>query len=386
MAMREALGDLRPPHDSLAGIPLPAQTIDLFGHEAIEVALIKAYRSGRMPHALLLSGPAGIGKAVLAFHFIRFIIDHPDPSDPALAGMTRLAPPSYPADDHDGGQETPSPRSGPGGEGLHDKLAKGIHPNVRHLTRAYDERAKRYRTEISVETIRGIIPFLGTSAAEGAWRFIVVDPVDDLNRNAANALLKSLEEPPARTLFLLISHSAGQVLPTIRSRASLVRLSPLSGRAMQAVLKAALSDEDMAGLTPDKMDDLLTIAEGSPRRAIEFLREGGLELHGQLVAALATGDPLIFHKIAERCADPRSGTLTQFHALYCGYLQRRIKGQTEPGHPEAKDWSVPLVTWSDLWDKAGQSLRDVEIYNLDRRQHILNLLETSTAALHRDGR
>ncbi len=98
-------------------------------------------------------------------------------------------------------------------------VASGAHPDLLHLRRPWDDKAKRFRSELTVDEVRRLTPFFGSTASGGGWRVAIVDPADDLNTNAANALLKMLEEPPARGLFLIVSHAPGRLLPTIRSRA-----------------------------------------------------------------------------------------------------------------------------------------------------------------------
>jgi DNA polymerase-3 subunit delta' len=193
----KAAESLAPP-DQITGIVLPRENLHLFGHEAAERVLLEAYRSGRMHHAWLITGPEGIGKATLAFRIARFILANPDPSENSIAVADDLT------------VEAP--------DALIGKIAHGIHPNILHLQRPWDEKGKRYRTEISVDTVRRIVPFLGTTAGEGGWRIVLVDPADEMNRSAANALLKALEEPPPRTLFVLVSQTPGRLLTTIRSR------------------------------------------------------------------------------------------------------------------------------------------------------------------------
>ena len=141
-----ATESLAPP-DQMPGILLPRENLCLFGHKAAERILLEAYRSGRMHHAWLITGPYGIGKATLAFRIARFILANPDPSHKDVATADDL------------GVDAPA--------GLIGKIARGIHPNIVHLQRPWDEKAKRYRTEIYVDTVRRLVPFLGTSAGEG---------------------------------------------------------------------------------------------------------------------------------------------------------------------------------------------------------------------------
>jgi DNA polymerase-3 subunit delta' len=354
LARAPKIEEERPPHDALEGVPLPRQTTALIGHEAAQQALLEAYRSGRMHHGWIIGGERGIGKATLAFRLARFILVHPDPSSPEVAQATDLfVSPEHP---------------------VSRRIAAGAHGNLLHLQREWNDKRSRYRTELQVETVRRIIPFLGTTAGEGGWRVVIVDPADDMNPNAANAILKNLEEPPQRTLFLLVARSRGALLPTIRSRTRTLSLDPLSpANTLEVVRKVA------AGLA--EHDDAILAGElsaGSPRRFIELMREDGVELYRLMRRAIETDDRPAQFKLAG-LASSANGTL-QFLELLEGYLVRRVKDLPEPvgaGRP----LTVPLVTWARLWEKAAFTGREVETYNLDRRQFVLDLLEASAAAI-----
>jgi DNA polymerase-3 subunit delta' len=348
----------RPPHDALEGVTLPRQTRILIGHRHAEQALLDAYRSGRMHHAWILAGERGIGKATLAFRLARFIFAHPDPSAPEVAEAKDL---SVASDDHDA-----------------HWLEIGAHPNVLHLHREWDDQRSRYRSALSVDSIRRITPFLGTTAGEGGWRALIVDPADDMTPNAANAILKSLEEPPRQTLFFLIAKSRGALLPTILSRCRTLNLKPLTAEETQAVV---------GGVAPDlarSPDPALAaeLAGGSPRRLIELQRQEGVELYRLMRQAIEGGKAEARLKLSALAAAPAGAE--QFMDLFKGYLSRRVHGSAEPAGAENPP-TVPLVRWAELWEKATLSGREVETYNLDRRQFVLDLLETSAAALRQPG-
>ena len=344
----------RPPHDALEGIPLPRETTALVGHHAAEQALLEAYRSGRMHHGWILAGERGIGKATLAFRLARFLFAHPDPASPEVAGARDLfVPPDHPAS---------------------RRLALGAHGNLLHLQREWNEDRKRYRTELQVHAVRRIIPFLGTTASEGGWRVVIVDPADDMNPNAANAILKNLEEPPQRTLFLLIVKSRGALLPTIRSRTRTLNLDPLSIAEMEEVVNA-ISPE---GVAAKDASVAAALAAGSPRRFIELTRQNGVELYRLMREAIEASDRQAQFRLSGLASGSSSGQ--QFMELFEAYLSRRVKRQPEPVSGRNPP-DLPLVTWAELWEKATFSGREVEEYNLDRRQFVLDLLETAAAAV-----
>ncbi|MDP3898637.1 MAG: DNA polymerase III subunit delta', partial [Mesorhizobium sp.] len=239
-------------HDSLPDIPEPAENPFLVGHGVAADMLSAAYRSDKLHHALLLTGPKGIGKATFAFHLAHHLLKHPKSTD---------APATF---------ETPDM-----GSSLSRQIASGAHRSVLHLTRPYDEKSKKFRTDVTVDEIRRVSRFLSMRSHDDSYRIVIVDPADDMNRNAANALLKNLEEPPARAIFILISHAPGGLLPTIRSRCQMLRMAPLGVDDLDAVLRSLGS-----GLPaePAARAALAARAGGSARQAILLADYGGFEI------------------------------------------------------------------------------------------------------------
>jgi DNA polymerase-3 subunit delta' len=164
--------------DVASDLPHPRATTALFGHAEAQRALLDAYRSGRVPHAWLIGGPPGIGKATLAYRFARFVLAHPD----AQASDVRLARSLAVDPDH------PVAR----------RIAAQSQNDLFALERVINEKTGKLYTVIRVEDVRRAVAFFGTTAGEGGWRIAIVDSADELNRESANALLKVLEEPPPR--------------------------------------------------------------------------------------------------------------------------------------------------------------------------------------------
>jgi len=207
-----------PEPDRVAGHPHPRETPRLFGQEPAEQGFLAAWRDDRLHHAWLLRGPRGIGKATLAYRIARALIaDGPGPGQ-AGAPATLDAP-----------QDCP--------------VATRIHarsePCLAVLRRAVNDKTGRLRSQIAVDDVRAVRRFLSLSAADGGWRVVIVDAADEMNRSAANALLKVLEEPPARTALLLVAHSPAALLPTIRSRCRTLDLRPLGPAELAAALTQA---------------------------------------------------------------------------------------------------------------------------------------------------
>jgi DNA polymerase-3 subunit delta' len=357
MARAPKIEEERPPHDALDGVAAPRETDFLVGHHAAEQALLDAYRSERMHHGWILCGERGIGKATLAFRLARFMLAHPDPGAPEVAAAPDLTV----------SPEHPAAR----------KVAAGVHPNLLHLQREWDEKRRRYKSELSVDIVRRVTPFLGTTAAEAGWRIVIVDPADDMSRSAANAILKILEEPPRRTLFLLIAWSRGGLLPTILSRCRTLELDPLAPEETEEVVRLVAPD-----LAEPRRDALAAaLAGGSPRRLIELRRRDGVALYRLMLDALG-GDRQAQLRLSALAAEP--ATTDQFLDLFEGYLLRRVRNLPELGQGAAPP-GPPLVSWAELWEKAALSGQEVETYNLDRRQFVLDLLESAAARLHASG-
>ncbi len=188
----------------------PVPNADLIGHETAEATMLRAFAARRMPHAWLLTGPNGIGKATLAFRFARWILAGPNRN----AANLNLA-----ADD-------PVLRM----------IDSGGHPDLRVLAREINEKTGKLRSEIAVSQARAAVDFLRLTPALGGWRVVIVDAADDLSTEAANALLKAIEEPPPRALFLIVAHAISRVIPTVRSRCQRLLLNPVPDAAVIDIL------------------------------------------------------------------------------------------------------------------------------------------------------
>ena len=186
----------------------------MIGHHDAEKAFLEPWTSGRLHHAWLLAGPQGMGKGAFAARVARFLVTH----DRAGVGGAPLS-----LDD-------------PGDEQAGRLVSADNHPEIIHLTRQVKDKSKDLARNITIDQVRGMIRRLHLSLSLGAWRVVVIDAVDDLETDGANALLKTLEEPPAQTLFLLVSHSPGRLLPTIRSRCRILRFQPVERDVMTAWL------------------------------------------------------------------------------------------------------------------------------------------------------
>lgn len=333
-------------HDTLEGVPEPAETPVLVGHEEAAGMLVNAYRSGKLPHALMFVGPVGIGKATLAFHLAHHLLKYPRHQE----APAQLA--------------VPDPASP-----LFRQIAQGAHPSVLHLTRPLNERTKAYKSVVTVDEIRKVSSFLSLTSHDGGYRVVIVDPADDMNANAANALLKNLEEPPVRTLFILIVHAPGSLLPTIRSRCQVVRLSPLEPLQLTSVLEAV--GQSSAG------GEVAERAGGSVRNALMLAQYGGLEIAQALDDLVHS--PRYEVGSAHRLADVVAGRdgavpfdIFNRHALDLLSGEAR---QAALGGNLARAKSL-----TDAWQDARNAIIEMETYNLDKKQHALSMIDRLNSA------
>lgn len=254
------------PPDQIEGVSHPRDTPVLYGQSTAEQAFLEAYATGRLHHGWLLTGPRGVGKATLAWSIARFLLATPPVEDGGLFG----APP--PPTSLTVEPEHPVAR----------RIAAGAEPGLKSITRSENEKTGRMRDVISVEDVRKLAGFFQLSAADGGRRVVIVDSADDMNPQAANALLKMLEEPPARATLLLISHQPSALLPTIRSRCRVLRLNPLGPDDMGRALGQAGIDQGQ------NTDALAELSLGSVGAAVRLSQLDGLQTYADLLALLGS--------------------------------------------------------------------------------------------------
>ncbi|MBO9401305.1 DNA polymerase III subunit delta' [Shimia sp. R9_3] len=264
-----------PEPDRVEGAPHPRETFALFGQESAEVDFLTAVNSQRLHHGWLISGPKGVGKATLAWRIARFLLTLPPEAEGGLFGD---APPEHTSLNVD--PEHP----------VSHRIRALSEPGVFLLRRGWagstdsardkSRHEGKFASEIRVNEVRELTGFLHMSMADGGRRVVIVDSADELNVNAANALLKMLEEPPARTVMLLISHQPSRLLPTIRSRCRELRLNPLTPEDMHAALT-------QAGFEAAESPALSELAGGSVGEALRLLQQDGLTLYSELLALFA---------------------------------------------------------------------------------------------------
>jgi DNA polymerase-3 subunit delta' len=336
----------------------------LIGQDAAAALLESFQRSGRLPHALILSGPRGVGKATLAFRFARWLLAREGGggglfgSDAPAAGLA-----VDPADP------------------VFRRVAAGGHPDLMTLERTVNEKTGRLRDEIVVEDVRAVGAFLRLTPSEGGWRIVVVDSADDLNRNSANALLKVLEEPPRQALLLLVSHAPGRLLPTIRSRCRTVALRSLDDGEVSQLLRRYRPETDR-----EEEAILIRLAEGSIGRALDLADAGGADLYREivgLIASLPALDVKAVHALGERLARGEAAddfrTVADLVSWWLARLaragaRRALPEEIVPGEEAAMRrllGRAGLDQWVALWEKTTLLFARADGLALDRKQVVL---------------
>jgi DNA polymerase-3 subunit delta' len=297
----------------------------LFGHGEAVAAFRESLDSGRLHHAWLISGPEGVGKATFADKAALRVLA-------AGAGPSLALPGLDVPDDH------PIARL----------VEAGSHPDLVRLERAQKDSGELARS-ITVDQVRGLQRLFGNTASLSPWRVVVIDSADDLERGAANALLKNLEEPPPSSLFFLVSHATQRLLPTIRSRCRQLRLAALDDDAMTSALEAALPDAE-----DEEIKALAEAGQGSPGRAIAFrgLDIAGLERAMRELAA--TGDPVNARRsalAAALCLKAAQPRYEAFLARAPSFIAAEARRRSGAGLAEA------LRLWERASDLASGAVR-----------------------------
>lgn len=327
----------------LLGILRPRETEGLVGHRAAQDAFAAGIRDGRLHHAWLIGGPTGIGKATMAYRVARRLLAYPRGGGPDTLDVA--------ADDP-----------------VRGKIAGLSHPNLVALRRHRTQGAKALPTKISVDVVRRALNLFSATAADSGWRICILDSAEDLNANAANALLKVLEEPPPRALFLILAHQPGRLLPTIRSRCRSLMLRPLSGEEVAQVVRGLpppFPQPDEAALAR-----AITLCEGSVARALAMLDPvtAGLVAEVEtLLSRAATPDWGRVLKLAETLAGRDADS--RFDAAQDA-VQRFVSAELDRRREESPARLDALV---EVCDRFVRAAREAATYNLDRRPVFLSL-------------
>lgn len=363
----------------------PSDPIDLLGHAAAEAVLLDSWKSGRMPHAWLLTGPRGIGKASLAYRAARFVLSQPATQESGLFG--EADPP-----------ETAETLALPADHAVTARVAAGGHADLRVLQPGMPHPdTGRPTRRIVVSQVRRAVQFTNMTSAEEGWRVVLVDPADELNANAQNAILKVLEEPPANVLFLLVSHAPGRLLPTIRSRCRRLTLPPLPGDTVLDLLARYCPDMEVADCQA-----VAGLADGSIGDAMALAQSGGLDLYRtvvRLMGSLDRPDIPAIHALGDAVSrstqtpDPFA-TLRDLIGRWLARLvltaaRRENAVEIMPGEADIMENLAArgsLEQWLEVWEKVTRLLQQADSANLDRKQAVVSVFLTAAAVLQMDQR
>ena len=309
----------------------PRANPDFIGHQAAVAALYGAAVSGRLHHAWLIGGQEGIGKATLAYRFARWLLAGADTADLSVAASNPVF----------------------------RRVAANTHADLLTIDRRFDEKRKKIQSEIVIDTVHEVGKFLRLTTGEGGWRVVVVDGAEDMNRNAANALLKLLEEPPRRAILLLVSHAPGRLLPTIRSRCRRINLGPLA-------------EADVAGLLAEHAPELSVedgrritgLAEGSIGRALTLAAEGG-------VAMAALVDEALAGPVKPARAQAMADAAARLEDGYDVFMSLLRTGIAASARQKARAGAQKLAGQVALWQDFGRLERETVGLNLDKRAAII---------------
>lgn len=359
--------------------PLPRENPDLVGHDAAQLTFLRTFETGNLPHAWLITGPRGIGKATLAFRFARFILNQSQAgsghiTDKGAGLFGKALPPSAVPAAPDGLYMPPDNQ-------VFQRVAASGHADLFTLEPGFNDEQDRMRDTILVGDVRKAIHFLSLTAAEGGWRIVIVDSADQMNVNASNALLKALEEPPERTLMILVSHTPGRLPATIRSRCCRLALSPLDDFSIADLLGKYAPD-----VTDTDKELLTALGEGSIGRALELAANGGGTLFRELFGVLS-GLPQLdgggLHALSDGLSRPQSiDAYRTTMNLLLWWLSRLIKGLAGSRQTELVEGESALINrlrsgadleqWVEVWEKVTGTVRRADGLNMDRKQVVMN--------------
>ncbi len=347
------------------GAPRPRENPDLVGHGDAERTLRDALDGGRLAHAWLITGPRGVGKATLAYRFARYLLAHGGEG----GGASDLF------GDDTGGALHVAPD-----DPVFARIAAGSHGEVMTIERSRDPKTKKLRSAILVDDVRRLGRFFGLTASEGGWRIAIIDAADEMNRNAANALLKMLEEPPARAILLLVAHAPGRLPATIRSRCRRLALRPLDGSMVGEIVARHHPD-----LAAEDCQLIAGLADGSPGRALALAAEGGSELHRDLTGLLEPLpdlDMAAVHDLADRLATS-DDAFRLFADLIESWLAGAIRDRAlagSGGEARRQNGGDDIEPWAEAWDRISLLVERTVAVNLDKRSVVVGIFSSLQGA------
>ena len=332
----------------------PRMTRVLTGHAKPQADFLAALNGGRMPHAWLLTGPKGVGKASFAYLAARLVLS---------GGAASAMSPALESDDA-------------------HLVEEGAHPDLFVLKRDYNPKTQKFRGDIPAEAARDLRQSFNLSAGRGGWRVAIIDSIDELNKFGVNALLKLIEEPPEKCLFLIICHNPGRLLDTIRSRCRMLSFNALDESDLQSIVHGRLDGSD-----PNEVAASAFLAQGSAGYALMLSEEGGFDLYRDMIGVLETAPQLDVEKLHSLAGRFGARAAPEQFSIFCfllsGWLHRYVRfAATGTGFQPVFEGEEALVQrllgdglgvepFVALWEKVGQDSRAVDALNLDKKQAVL---------------
>ena len=332
----------------------PRLTRELIGHAPQQATFLNAMNGGRMPHAWLLTGPKGVGKASFAYLAARAML---------TGGKIDALSPALQNDEA-------------------HLVEEGAHPDLFVLKRDYNPKTQKFRGDIPVDAARALKQSFNLSAGRGGWRIAIIDSIDDMNKNGVNALLKLIEEPPEKCLFLIVCHNPGRVLDTIRSRCRMLAFNALDEADLQRIVQTRLENCD-----PNEAAASAFLAQGSAGYALMLSEAGGFDLYRDMVGVLESAPRLDVEKLhalggrfGARAAPEQ---FSMFCFLLAGWLHRYVRsaatgGAFQPVFEGELDLvnrllgaQIGVEPFVALWEKVERDSRAVDALNLDKKQAVL---------------
>jgi len=326
----------------------PRLTETLFGHEDAEAMFLRSFNAGTLHHAWLITGERGIGKASFAWRAARFLLSRDEGES---AGADRAA--------HTAAASLDVPPSHPTAR----QIAAGAHPSMFALE-------ADGASTIGVDEVRKLRGFLSLTSP-GGWRAMIVDPANDLTIASANALLKAVEEPPARTAFFLLSHGAAAVMPTIRSRCIKLALRPLDLDPFRRAVAAACIRADFDVPDADRIQRIHELAAGSPGRALDLIGGGLLALADKverIVDGLRRLDHAAVHDLIQSASGARNA---ETFARLCDLIEERIAAKAKSAAQGPAGNTTEAALWAAAWHTFRERRLELDVLNLDKGAFLL---------------
>ncbi len=360
-------------------IPRPRENPMLFGHEEAEQRFLHEFNRGLIHHAYLMTGHKGIGKATLAYRFARFLLSQGAlKAEQEAPSMSLFGEPAAPVSENKNTMEMSAD------DPLFRRIAAGSHTDLLTITPAYDAKKHVEKSSIGVDEARKIPEFLSLTPAEGEWRVVIVDAVDQLNVNAANALLKILEEPPERAILLLICHASGGILPTIKSRCRTFKLNPPDAKAFGEILNHIAPD-----IASHEHAALYALSYGAPGHAIMLHAEDALKCYeGWLAAMMPNASPATRQQFADAAANRKSPDSwnTLLHCWQVAMQRLTVHGHDTAATPifykeaemlAAIAAATPHAVRRQWAERGNLLITQTDTFNLDKRYSIRALCDPS---------